>query len=77
MSFYDIYDGHKMSKSMTIWVSNEPSWSDISIYLDRNHFWYDIINKNSEKLQMSIFLCILNAFPLKVSQVWQQGLEMR
>ena len=77
MSFYDIYDIHKMSQTMTIWVSNEPSRSNILIYHDKNYFCLDFINKNSEKLEMSFFLCIFETFPLKISQVWQRGLEIR
>ena len=38
MAIYDIYDGHKMSQNMAIWVSNEPSLSDILIYEDENGF---------------------------------------
>ena len=77
MSFYDIYDSHKMSQTMTIWVSNEPSRSNILIYLDKNYFCLDFINQNSKKLKMSFFLCVFKAFPLKISQVWQRGLKMR
>ena len=77
MSFYDIYDIHKMSQTMPIWVSNEPSQSNILIYHDKNYFRIDFINKNSEKLEMSFFLCIFETFPLKISQVWQRGLEIR
>ena len=54
MANYDIYDGHKMSKNMAIWVSNEPSRSDISIYEAENDFWSNFINKNAKKTKIVI-----------------------
>ena len=54
VAIYDIYDGHKLSRYMAIWVSNEPSLLDILIYEEENGFWSNFINKNAKKTKIDI-----------------------
>ena len=45
---------HRMSQTIAIWVSNEPSWLVQLIYGIQNHFWFSFLDK-IQNIKMSIF----------------------
>ena len=44
---------HRMSQTIAIWVSNEPSWLVQLIYGIQNHFWFSFLDKIQNKLGLS------------------------
>ena len=46
MTFMTDVIWHKVSWTITIWVSNEPSWLVQLIYSIQNHFWFRFLDKN-------------------------------
>ena len=71
MSFYDIYDDHKMSQSIAIWVSNLPAWSQHLKY----QMIFIVISKKENKKSKLIF----SDFPFIIPFIYsksQRNLKM-
>ena len=65
ITFYDIYDGHKMSQSIAIWVSNLPAWSQHLKY----QMIFIVISKKENKKSKLIFFRFSLYNPLYIFKI--------